>query len=325
MSKKDQPYTSQLKGVAALLGENFNQTDSTANSPTTVAISLIKLPASQPRRYFDPKKLEELSRSIKEFGLLEPLLVRPLPGGGYELVAGERRYRASSMAELAEVLIISREMDDATAYQVRLVENLQREDLNPLEETEGILELLVLRLEMTRDEVISHLNRMRNVCDRYDENSELRHNVMSQPQTQIIEELFASLGRMSWQSFVKNRLPLLNLPANVLEVLRSGRLEYTKAIAIARVKDEESRNQLLEDAIAHNLSLSEIKRQIKEIEQQNKSNSSSKTEPASIKDRFDETLQRFKKAKLWDDPKKKKQIEKVIAQLEALIKDDNLK
>ena len=128
MSKKDQPYTSQLKGVAALLGESLNQTESSANSPNTVAINLIKLPDSQPRRYFDPKKLEELSRSIKDLGILEPLLVRPLSGGNYELVAGERRYRAASMAGLTEVPIVARVMDDATTYQVRLVENLQRED-----------------------------------------------------------------------------------------------------------------------------------------------------------------------------------------------------
>ncbi|MEJ6487827.1 ParB/RepB/Spo0J family partition protein [Nostoc punctiforme UO1] len=319
MSKKDQPYTSQLKGVAALLGESFNQTQSTANSPTTVAINLIKLPQSQPRRYFDLKKLEELSRSIKELGILEPLLVRPLPGGGYEVVAGERRYRAASMAALTEVLIISREMDDATAYQVRLVENLQREDLNPLEETEGILELLMLRLEMTRDEVISHLNRMRNVCDRYEENSELRHNVMSQPETKIIEELFSSLGRMSWQSFVKNRLPLLNLPPDVLEVLRSGQIEYTKALAIARIQDEKTRKQFLEDAIAYNLSLSEIKRKIKEIEQQTKS------ETPSLKDLADDTFRRLKKSQVWDDPKKKAKVEKLLAQLDALMQDDNPK
>ncbi|MEH1853770.1 MAG: ParB/RepB/Spo0J family partition protein [Nostoc sp.] len=312
MSKKDQPYTSHLKGVAALLGENLNQ-----STATTVAINLIKLPQSQPRRYFDPKKLEELSRSIKELGILEPLLVRPLPGGGYEVVAGERRYRAASMAALTEVLIISRVMDDATAYQVRLVENLQREDLNPLEETEGILELLVLRLEMTRDEVISHLNRMRNVCDRYDENSELRHNVMSQPQTLIIQELFASLGQMSWQSFVKNRLPLLNLPENILEVLRSGQLEYTKARAIARVGDESTRKELLEDAIAYNLSLSEIKRKIKEIEQQ------TQPETPSLKDLADDTFRRLKKSQVWDDPKKKAKVEKLLTQLKALIEDDN--
>ncbi|MCG6138661.1 MAG: ParB/RepB/Spo0J family partition protein [Nostoc sp. LLA-1] len=322
MSKKDQPYTSQLKGVAALLGESLNPPESTATTPNTVAISLIKLPQSQPRRYFDPQKLEELSRSIKELGILEPLLVRPLPGGDYELVAGERRYRAASMAALTEVPIISREMDDATTYQVRLVENLQRENLNPLEETEGVLELLVLRLEIALHEVISHLNRMRNVCDRYDENSELRHNVMSQPETQIVEELFASLGRMSWESFVKNRLPLLNLPPDILEVLRSGQIEYTKARAIARVKDDQTRKELLEDAITYNLSLSEIKRKIQEIEQQSKSESSKQTESASIKERVDNTFQRFKKAKVWDDPKKKSKVEKLLAQLEALMKTE---
>lgn len=323
MSKKEQPYTSHLKGVAALLGESFDQTQSTANSPNTIPISLIKLPASQPRRYFDFSKLEELSRSIQKLGILEPLLVRPLPSGDYELVAGERRLRASQIAGLTEVPVVVHDIDDITTYQVRLVENLQREDLNPLEETEGILELLAIQIQITQEEVSSHLNRMRNVCDRYkQENSELRHNVMSQPQTQIIEELFASLGRMSWESFVKNRLPLLNLPQDVLEVLRSGQIEYTKAKAIARVEDEEIRKQLLEDAKVLNLSLSEIKRKIQDIEQQSKLNSSSQTETASIKELVDDTFQRFKKAKIWDDPKKKSQVEKLLAQLEALMKTE---
>lgn len=323
MSKKEQPYTSHLKGVAALLGESFDQTQSTANSPNTIPISLIKLPASQPRRYFDFSKLEELSRSIQKLGILEPLLVRPLPSGDYELVAGERRLRASQIAGLTEVPVVVHDIDDITTYQVRLVENLQREDLNPLEETEGILELLAIQMQITQEEVSSHLNRMRNVCDRYkQENSELRHNVMSQPQTQIIEELFASLGRMSWESFVKNRLPLLNLPQDVLEVLRSGQIEYTKAKAIARVEDEEIRKQLIEDAKVLNLSLSEIKRKIQDIEQQSKLNSSSQTETASIKELVDDTFQRFKKAKIWDDPKKKSQVEKLLAQLEALMKTE---
>ncbi|MHC5676132.1 ParB/RepB/Spo0J family partition protein [Nostoc sp.] len=323
MSKKDQPYSSQLKGVAALLGESFDQTQSTANSPNTIPISLIKLPASQPRRYFDFSKLEELSRSIQKLGILEPLLVRPLPSGDYELVAGERRLRASQIAGLTEVPVVVHDIDDITTYQVRLVENLQREDLNPLEETEGILELLAIQIQITQEEVSSHLNRMRNVCDRYkQENSELRHNVMSQPQTQIIEELFASLGRMSWESFVKNRLPLLNLPLEVLEVLRSGQIEYTKARAIARVQDESTRKQLLLDAIAYNLSLTEIKRKIQEIESTAQSSSSSQTETASIKERVDDTFQRFKKAKVWDDPKKKSKVEKLLAQLDALIKTE---
>jgi ParB family transcriptional regulator, chromosome partitioning protein len=317
-TKKDQPYTSKLQGVAALLGEGTysQESETTQNVPTSIAIALIQLPPSQPRRYFDPDKLEELSHSIQELGILEPLLVRPVTGGNYELVAGERRYKAAQLAGLTQVPVVVREMDDIVTSKVQLVENLQREDLNPIEETEGILELLALQLEWQRDEVISYLNKMRNVCDRYDEDSEVRHNVMSQSETQIIGELFASLGRMSWESFVKNRLPLLNLPSCVLEELRQGKLEYTKARAIAKLKDGESRKQLLEDAIAYNLSLNEIKRKIQEIEQQVKSST------PSTKDRVDETFRRFKQSKVWDDPKKKVKVEKLLAQLDALMLDD---
>ncbi|WP_308189194.1 hypothetical protein [Nostoc mirabile] len=142
---------------------------------------------------------------------------------------------------------------------------------------------------------------------------------MSQAQTKIIEELFASLGRMSWESFVKNRLPLLNLPLDVLEVLRSGQIEYTKARAIARIPDEKTRKQLLEDAKVLNLSLSEIKPKIQEIEQQ------SKSETPSLKDLADDTFRRLKKSQVWDDPKKKAKVEKLLAQLKALIEEDNPK
>ena len=320
MSKKEQPYTSQLKGVAALLGESFNQTQSTANSPTTVVISLIKLPPSQPRRYFDPKKLEELSRSIKELGILEPLLVRPLPGEEYELVAGERRLRAAQLALLTAVPVVIREMDDVTTSKVQLVENLQREDLNPVEETEGILELLSIELGVSTNEVISVLNSAANAKKR---NLDLTENVFRQMET--IESILLAIGKFSAESFRVSRIPLLNLPADVLEVLRSGQIEYTKARAIARVEDKETRIQFLEDAIAYNLSLSEIKRKIQEIEQQSKSESSKQRESASIKDRVDDTFQRFKKAKVWDDPKKKSKVEKLLAQLDALMQGDNPK
>ncbi|NJL64559.1 MAG: ParB/RepB/Spo0J family partition protein [Methylacidiphilales bacterium] len=282
----------------------------------TICIDLIQLPPSQPRRYFDPQKLEELSHSIKELGILEPLLVRPVTGGNYELVAGERRYKAAQLAGLTEVPVVIREMDDVTTSKVKIVENLQREDLNPIEETEGILELLALQLEWDRNEVTSQLNKMRNVCDRYGEDSEVRHNVMSQSETKTIKELFASLGRMSWESFVKNRLPLLNLPQDVMEVLRDGKLEYTKARAIAGVKDEQKRKEILEDALAYNLSLNDIKRKIKEIEQQ------VKPESLSIKDQVDNTFRKLKQSKVWEDPKKKVKVEKLLAQLDALMVDD---
>ncbi|MCC5640281.1 ParB/RepB/Spo0J family partition protein [Nostoc sp. CHAB 5844] len=312
-SKRNEPYAAIKKPVDLLFGGTTNpQLDSQVSSTNTVAIAKIKLPPSQPRRYFDPQKLEELSRSIKEFGILEPILVRPLPGGDYQLIAGERRYKAATMAGLTEAPIVSKEMDDVTAYQVRLVENLQREDLNPVEETEGILELLTLRLEISIDEAVKLLQKMENEAK-----GKITRNVTGNAQASLVEEIFAALG-MKWDSFVRNRLPLLNLPSDVLEVLRQGQLEYTKAKAIARIKDEDTRKQFLEDAIAYNLSLSEIKRKILQIEQQSKTDFT-----PSLKERADDTWRRFRKAKVvWDDPKKKAKLEKLLSQLEDLIKDE---
>ena len=323
MSKKrNEPYTAIKKPVDLLFGSSATPAQSENQlSPNTIAISQIKLPTSQPRRYFDPQKLEKLSASIKELGILEPLLVRPLAEGNYELVAGERRFKAAQIIGLTEVPVIVREMDDTTTNQVRLVENLQREDLNPLEETEGILELLVIRLSLSKDEVISHFYRMRNVCDRHkDEDSEVRHNVMSQSETKIIEELFASLGRMGWDSFIKNRLPLLKLPQDVLEVLRQGKLEYTKARAIAtlwrvpfaKVKDEKIREELLEVAVREKLSLAQINERVKAIKEA--------TAPKHpLKERYKKALPRLQKSKVWENPKKQKTLEKLLAQIEALI------
>ncbi|MEM9927306.1 MAG: ParB/RepB/Spo0J family partition protein [Cyanobacteria bacterium P01_D01_bin.50] len=312
-TKRKQPYTSKLQGVAALLGGDTSTDNETTQSGTTsIAISQIQLPASQPRRYFDPQRLEKLSNSIKELGILEPLLVRPLPKNKYELVAGERRYKAAQMTGLTEVPVIVREMDDTITHQVRLVENLQREDLNPLEETEGILELLAIRLKLEQDEVISYLNRMRNVCDRHkNEENEVRHNVMSQSETKVIEELFASLGKMGWESFVKNRLPLLKLPSDVLEVLRQGKLEYTKARAIAKVKDEQKRQDLIEEAIAENLSLTQINERVKAAFRTTTVN--------PLKERYKTAMPRLQKSKVWDNPKKQKALEKLLTQIEALI------
>lgn len=314
-SKKDIPYAAIKKPVSLLFGGQPTAIAEIEQPSNQIPITQIKLPPSQPRRYFDEHKLEELSRSIKELGILEPLLLRPLPGGDYQLVAGERRLRAAQLAGLTEVPAIIREMDDAITCQIRLVENLQREDLNPIEETEGILELLAMRLEITTQEVISHLNKMRNVCDRYkEEDSELRHNVMSHEHSHVIDELFSSLGRMGWESFVKNRLPLLNLPDDVLNALREGKIEYTKARAIARVKDEQERKELIEVAIAENLSLSQISDRIKATKELTATEN-------SLKERYKQTLPRLQKSKVWDNPKKQKALEKLLTQIESLIEE----
>jgi ParB family transcriptional regulator, chromosome partitioning protein len=279
---------------------------------TTTPIVDIKLNPNQPRRYFDPQKLEELSRSIKELGILEPMLVRTLADGKYELVSGERRYKAAQLAGLTEVPVVIREMDDITTSKVQLVENLQREDLNPIEETEGILELLSIELGVSSNEVISIFNSAANAKKR---NLELTENVFRQVET--VESILEGIGKFSAESFRVSRIPLLNLPSDILFALRQGKLEYTKARAIAKVKDDQNRQQLLEDAIAYSLSLNDIKRQIKETEHQSKSGI------PSIKDQVDETFHRFKQSKVWEDPKKKVKVEKLLAQLDALMENEN--
>lgn len=306
-NKKDQPYTSKLKGVAALLGESAYTAENAASTPHTVAINSIKLPLSQPRRYFDEQKLEQLVLSVKEHGILEPLLVRPLEGGEYELVAGERRYRAALQVGLEVVPVVVRELNELEALQLSLVENLVREDLNPIEETEGILQLLGLRLNQNVHDVVSLLHRMQNEAK-----GKITQNVLGNEESAIVLAVFDALGMMSWESFVSSRLPLLKLPEDVLDALRRGEIEYTKATALARVKDSSQRMELLEATIKENLSLTQINERIKATRQVT-------GEANLLKERYKQASSQLQKAKIWDDPKKQKALEKLLAQIEALI------
>ncbi|MBD2438769.1 ParB/RepB/Spo0J family partition protein [Nostoc sp. FACHB-110] len=228
--------------------------------PITVAIDLIELSLKQPRRYFDPTKLAQLVESVKEHGILEPVLVRPLPHGKYELIAGERRIRAARTVGLFEVPIISLELDDQQALQIALMENLQREELNPVEETEAILELLSLSLKVSPNEVISLLHRSFNAKQR-----NLSLNQSDLIKLDQIDSILLMIGKFNAASFRSSRLPLLKLPEEILSSLRQGEIEYTKAQAIARVKSEQQRTELLKTAIAENLSLSEIKARVKKL------------------------------------------------------------
>lgn len=260
----------------------------------------------QPRRYFDKEALEALIESIKQHGILQPLLVRPVAPGEYELVAGERRYRAAQAAGLTEVPVTVRHMSDLEAVEYALIENLQREDINPVEETEGILQLLALRLDQTKSEIVSLLYRMNNEAKGI-----VNRNVSVNSTEEAVKQMFASLGRMNWQSFVRTRLPLLNLPEDVLKVLRSGKIAYTKAKAIARVKDEQARGSLLEKAITNTWSLSEIQQQILAL--------IPTAEPTPLKQQLETTYARVKKAQVWSDPNKKARLESLLKELESLV------
>ncbi|MFZ4762012.1 MAG: ParB/RepB/Spo0J family partition protein [Alphaproteobacteria bacterium] len=131
------------KGLSALLGEAedvYGEKSSTFNNSNQaqLAVTLLKPGKYQPRRIFDDSAFQDLVESVKQHGILQPLLVRPLPQSSlYEIIAGERRWRAAQKAGLHDVPVVIREMEDVKALEIGLVENLQRQDLSPLEEAEG--------------------------------------------------------------------------------------------------------------------------------------------------------------------------------------------
>ncbi|MGH2415722.1 MAG: ParB/RepB/Spo0J family partition protein, partial [Microcystaceae cyanobacterium] len=248
------------------------------------------------------------TESIRQHGILEPLLVRPR-GDNYELVAGERRYRAAKDAGLTEVPVTIRNLSEQEAIAISLIENLQREDLNPVEETEGILQLLSFHLDLPIPEAIALLYRMRNEAS-----GTVSQNVLTNETGQTIQSVFESLGLLSWESFITSRLPLLKLPEEILEVLRQGKIAYTKAKAISSVKDAKQRKALLEEAISQELSLSQIRQQIKDL---------TVSEPPEVtpERKIKDTLSCLAKSRLWEDPKKKKKFERLLTQMEALMSE----
>jgi len=297
------------QGLSASIAQKFIANPESVQSSQGVLIEQIQLPKKQPRRYFDPDRQAQLIESVREHGILEPLLVRPLADGLYELVAGERRYRAAQEVGLKEIPIVVREFDDKQALQVALIENLQREDLNPIEETEAILELLAIQIDGTTDDVASILHRVNHAKNR---DQELEGNVSLQ--FEKIESTLTGIGRFNAESFRSSRLPLLNLPDEVLKALREGSLEFTKARAIARLKDEQQRKALLKMAIAKNLPLSEIKQKIQELKAPLE-----ESFKANYTQWYSQIGVRLKQSAVWDDPKKRTKLEKLLSELDKLV------
>jgi ParB family chromosome partitioning protein len=190
---------------------------------------------------------------------LEPVIVRKA-AEGYELVAGERRTRAAIKVGLSEIPAIVVDIDDREALEVSIMENLQREDLNAVEETDAVLSLLELSLDASRGDAVALLQEMYN-----EERGRAPEGVFSGRQKHVASALFRRLGRFTPSSFVANRIPILSFPPELLEVVRQGKLAFTKAQAIARLEEEAARRLLLEAALEEGLSLSQIRRRITQL------------------------------------------------------------
>lgn len=280
---------------------------------TSIRLTFSFTPDRQPvRYYYDKEELRRWAESdIAVNGIQSPLWVRPSTEGKhneYELVAGLRRYLASEILELEELPVIIRYWTDEEAFQASLSENANRRDFSPLEHLDGTLKLLAVKLGSTVEAAVKLLYRMNNEAK-----GTVNQNVLVNPEYESVKAVFDFLGQTTWQSFVSTRLPLLNKPDEILDAIRQGKIQYTKGLEIARIKDFEQRQKLLQQVITNDLSLSQIKELIKP--------SKSAVENVTIQDRFTDTYKRVKAAKVWSDPKKVKRLEKLMIQLEDLLQN----
>jgi ParB family chromosome partitioning protein len=148
------------KGLGALLGDNFMDAQE-EKERQYLPISQVESCSSQPRKQFDPDSLADLADSIRQHGILQPLMVRKLQSGYYQIIAGERRWRAARMAGLTEVPAVVVEADDRKAMELAMIENLQREDLNPMEEAEGY-RTLVEQYGLTQEQAAQQVGKSRS-------------------------------------------------------------------------------------------------------------------------------------------------------------------
>lgn len=210
------------KGLDALFIDNSTE----ENGDKLVNINDIEPKRDQPRKYFDEEALKELADSIAMHGIIQPLLVRPLSDGGYQLIAGERRWRAARMAGLMQVPVVVKEMTDEEAMELALIENLQREDLNPIEEAEGF-KLLMDTYSFTQEQAAEKVGKSRPA--------------------------------------VANALRLLSLPQAVLDMVKQGIISSGHARTLIPLTDEKLIIKLAEEISQKELSVRETERIVKTL------------------------------------------------------------
>ena len=214
------------KGLDALFEDNINESQGTQ----TIRMSEIEPNKSQPRRHFDENAITTLADSIRQHGLIQPILVRST-GTGYQIVAGERRWRACRMLGMSEIPAVVKEFSDSETAQIALIENIQREDLNPIEEAAAYKELM----------------------ENYD---------MTQ------EELSKAVGKS--RSAIANAVRLLNMPEKVQELLRKGELSAGQAKAIAAAESEEQMIELAERAANGQITVRAIEKLLAQKDEEEK-------------------------------------------------------
>lgn len=210
------------KGLGALLTDEKSSIDS--DSIREIKIMDIEPNKTQPRKSFDEEKLEELADSIRQNGIITPILVQEAPNGYYSIIAGERRWRAAKKAGLKEIPAIVKRLDEQKLYEISLIENLQREDLNPVEEALGYKKLMD-DYSLTQEDVALKLSKSR--------------------------------------SGVANSLRLLNLPKDVLKLLETGVISVGHAKVLLSLPNDKAKSELCSMVVEKSLSVRELENEVK--------------------------------------------------------------
>lgn len=218
------------KGMSALIYDNAMEP--TSGESVRLSINEIEPNRDQPRKIFEEQALAELSASIKEHGVLQPLLVRPMADGSYRLVAGERRYRAARMAGVTEVPVTIREMTDEEESIFALIENLHREDLNAIEEAQGI-KTLIDTFGFTQEEAAQKVGKSRTA--------------------------------------VTNSLRLLNLPEDISNLVRDGKISMGHARALLSFEDAAEASRVAQLVVKDGISVRDVERLAKSAQKTKKS------------------------------------------------------
>ena len=217
-------------GLGALFGEELPSPDIQAEEAVTLLpLAKIEPRADQPRKRFDEAALAELSESIREYGLIQPITVRPLESGYYQIIAGERRWRASRMAGLTEVPVRVITADEQRAMEMALVENLQREDLNPIEEAKGYRALLD-DYGMTQDEVAQSVGKSRPAVA-----NAMRLLALSEPVRKLVEDGTLSAGHA--RALIPIEDPPKQLAAAQAVIEKGLSVRKTEALAAQILKE----------------------------------------------------------------------------------------
>lgn len=278
-----------------------------------IATQLISPRHRQPRRQFDGQAMQSLVESVRAQGVMQPIVVHQRPDGGFELVAGERRLHAAQLAGLPTIpaKVVSG-LEEGQLDFIAAMENLQREDLNPVDEVDAILNVLSTELSVPRDDLPAFLSRLRKL-DRIGHNAMSNREAVESPdETAIrsVETVFSQLAKGSWHSFVANKMGVLKLPHDLLDAVRKGDIEYTKATALRKIKDAEARRRLLDDA--RGASLEQLRWLIREATEQ----------PADYARDLADRLGKVSKAERWRTLGTKEQLRavKLLEELESLLK-----